>query len=629
MAYRRLASLVAGQNYAVTIPHRHASGVFAAEISSPHMPAGSDNNWDKKAQSATPPRISRLTSCFGVSSENYEHLNGILAPLATLEHNGTSSSPKQVQLGARLLLTLFENLSFYETLTENRSDNSPEGCVVGQQLVRIIFTALKDNHRLLANGQDAKERYYENLLGWSQKLFAETSQSIEVGPSTTPEEYLRCVSNRWEGIALVFSVVGQGALLERDWKSVSQLAGAAPADQRSLGILAATAGDTCLQFCDCSGIIHDPLGWLLYQHTHLLALIYGNNDYRAWRALAQLATVVFTLGFNQSKVNARMPFFLVELRKRLMASAYIMDKQLATFLGRPPQIIWRYCDVQLPLDLRYDEILADPATRDAAVNRLDANGWNSQGIIQTAQWMRVSLLVGSIREQILELSLSRCVDDLARKAKQVSDISCKTWDELPGFLRWRPGSASSEDSGSLLIPLYLDFLYNDFLLSRLLVRRSQTESDALINVSQTILGTALDLIGREIASGTGTYNIGWNASSFGIPAAGVLAIELLCQSDGSSRSTPSMFRRPETIQNLSVFASYLQYVVLPHEGNYEICQRARRILCRILNQALSVNPPTLPSSVPTSAVAADWLNGESILLDDGTNLLEWIESRLD
>lgn len=212
-----------------------------------------------------------------MSSEIDEHLNEIFAPLATLEHGGTGSSPKQVQLGARLLLTLFGNLSFYETITENRSDNSPEGCVVGQQLVRMIFRALKDNHKLLANGQDAEDRYYENLLGWSQKLFAETSQSIEVGPSTTPEEYLRCVSNRWEGIALVFSVAGQGALLEREWKSVSQSVAAAPADQRSLGVFAATASDACLQLCDGSGVIHDPLGWLLYQHTHLLTLIYGNN----------------------------------------------------------------------------------------------------------------------------------------------------------------------------------------------------------------------------------------------------------------------------------------------------------------------------------------------------------------
>jgi hypothetical protein len=123
------------------------------------------------------------------------------------------------------------------------------------------------------NVQDEKERYYENLLGWSQKLFDERSQLIEVGPSTTPEEYLRRVSNRWEGIRLVFSIVGQGAILERDWKSVSQLADAASADQRSLGVLAATARDACLQFADDSGVVHDPLGWLLYQHIRLLTLV--------------------------------------------------------------------------------------------------------------------------------------------------------------------------------------------------------------------------------------------------------------------------------------------------------------------------------------------------------------------
>lgn len=99
-------------------------------------------------------------------------------------------------------------------------------------------------------------------------------------------------------------------------------------------------------------------------------------------------------------------------------------------------------------------------------------------------------------------------------SRQVSENSRRTWEELPSFLRWRPGSVNSEDSGSLLIPLYLDFLYNDFLLYRLLVRRSQNESDALINISQSILGTVLQLIGREIAAGTGTYNIGWNVSHF-------------------------------------------------------------------------------------------------------------------
>lgn len=117
------------------------------------------------------------------------------------------------------------------------------------------------------------------------------------------------------------------------------------------------------------------------------------------------------------------------------------------------------------------------------------------------------------------------------------------------------------------------------------------------------------------------------ASSFGIPAAGVLAIELLRQRDGSSRPTPSTLRRPEAIQNLSVFASYLQFVVFPHEGNYEICQRARRILGRILNQILSPNPSPFPSRLPADAVVADWLNGSRSCWTMGR--ISWSGSRVD
>lgn len=120
------------------------------------------------------------------------------------------------------------------------------------------------------------------------------------------------------------------------------------------------------------------------------------------------------------------------------------------------------------------------------------------------------------------------------------------------------------------------------------------------------------------------------ACFFGIPAAGVLAIELLCQTNASPQTSLSTSRRPETIQNLSVFTSYLQYLVQPHEGNYHICQQARRVLGHILNHILSTHPPPLPSALPTDAVAADWLNGEGILLEDGTSFVKWAEgSKMD
>ncbi|KAI9930419.1 hypothetical protein ASPWEDRAFT_39302 [Aspergillus wentii DTO 134E9] len=579
---------------------------------------------DKLSQ--LPPRGSLgLTSYSGVFSENNEDdLGGFLRNGAT---NGFRSAPvaitpKQTDLGTQLLVLLFENAPVLERAIESFREISPESCILDYRLIRTMLMSVKNMYD--ACTRDAKDTndVYSNMRGWSQKLFDNGSKPVGVNSSMTPEEYIIFVSARWEGIGLLFSVLGQGAMLSR---SIFELEGNSPGTQKSLGAQAAAASDTCLQFCDDSGIIDDSLGWLLFQHIHLLTLVYGENDNRAWRKLAELSTAVFTLNRNQSQQIARIPFFLVELRRRLMAGAYSIDKQLATFLGRPPQISWRYYDVQLPLDLGDDELLAEPQVRDAIISKLDASGWNTQGIVRKAVQIRFSLLMSSVREQILELALSRHVDNLPQKVKEVSLNSHRTWDELPSFLHWRPGAVGTKGHGDIAT-FYLTLLYNDFLLYRTLVKRAQSGQEGLVTISQDILNTVLELICREIGSGTGSSNVGWNASTFGIPAAGVLAIELLRQSEFGTQLQSSAFRRSQIIQNLSVFASHLQYVVRPHERHYDSCQHARKVICNILNRVLSVSGSALPFSLPAGVIAADWLNGESILLDDGTDFIDWVDS---
>ena len=80
----------------------------------------------------------------------------------------------------------------------------------------------------------------------------------------------------------------------------------------------------------------------------------------------------------------------------------------------------------------------------------------------------------------------------------------------------------------------------------------------------------------------------------GLPAAGVLSIELLKQ-EQSRVFTPDLLPRSETIQDLSVFISALG-TVGPGEGNYSICNQGRRALRRVLDQILSPNQPALPGS---------------------------------
>lgn len=101
-----------------------------------------------------------------------------------------------------------------------------------------------------------------------------------------------------------------------------------------------------------------------------------------------------------------------------MVAAYSMDKELATFLGRPPRICRRYCNFHLPLDIGWEDLLADASTRDAVVQRLDANGWDRQGGSGGAK-PRVSMLSNIYREMILELSFSHEVDNLVHKIESV------------------------------------------------------------------------------------------------------------------------------------------------------------------------------------------------------------------
>ena len=101
-----------------------------------------------------------------------------------------------------------------------------------------------------------------------------------------------------------------------------------------------------------------------------------------------------------------------------MVATFTIDKILATFLGRPPLISWRYCDIQLPLDLSFKEMLSDQSWLNDRISLLEQNGgWNQEGSIRKGAWARISLLKSILREKVLELSLSYRVEDIGRKVE--------------------------------------------------------------------------------------------------------------------------------------------------------------------------------------------------------------------
>lgn len=138
-------------------------------------------------------------------------------------------------------------------------------------------------------------------------------------------------------------------------------------------------------------------------------------DYRPTRKLGELTTYLYALGMHQE--CQELPFFISEIRRRVIATAYTLDQALASFIGRPPLICWRYCSFDIPLDLSSDEIIAEPSVRDAAIAKLDSDGWNQFESLEKGSGVRAFLFMSIGRERVLELSLDSQIDGLAERVE--------------------------------------------------------------------------------------------------------------------------------------------------------------------------------------------------------------------
>ena len=199
------------------------------------------------------------------------------------------------------------------------------------------------------------------------------------------------------------------------------------------------------------------------------------------------------------------------------------------------------------------------------------------------------------------------------------------WKGLPEHIHysadcWNSGQSYNECYTRLVI--HLDHSYNHFLLQRALLKHTHTTTDYLLATARELLSSVLTLSSERDRLSEYQCDIAWNVSQphmtrkrkenfsafrtqaktsptnknppiqvslYGLPSAGAVAHELLRQTQQPQSYKPQI-PRSQTIQNLSVFISSLQWAVRPGDGNYELCTQARAILSRILDLLLS--PPT-------------------------------------
>lgn len=101
------------------------------------------------------------------------------------------------------------------------------------------------------------------------------------------------------------------------------------------------------------------------------------------------------------------PTVAMEIRRRVGCQIFVVDKFLATLVGRPPLLTRRFCYIKPPLDLDDSALLSDKEMFRARVQGLDADGWETDGRFHSTTLLRVRMMVAMIRDEILEAVLSQ------------------------------------------------------------------------------------------------------------------------------------------------------------------------------------------------------------------------------
>jgi chromatin structure-remodeling complex subunit RSC3/30 len=224
------------------------------------------STWSQRKPALATPGFLGLTSYSAVFAEHDDCLGAdITSPAA----KGTPTvNPKQLQVGAQILLLLSQNISFYERVFETRFKIF-QGWTLGRPVVRAMFESVKDTLSHWFSG----EKGDPPALSLARELFQNGVTPVDIRSDMALPEYISGISNRWETIGLLFSIAGLAtSLIPYDdpiWRHV---------DPKSLANHATAVGDICVQFCDYLGVVDDdPLVWLLLHHTALLSVVYGDS----------------------------------------------------------------------------------------------------------------------------------------------------------------------------------------------------------------------------------------------------------------------------------------------------------------------------------------------------------------
>ncbi|KAI0403367.1 hypothetical protein F4802DRAFT_571935 [Xylaria palmicola] len=538
------------------------------------------------------------TNYMCIFSENLGNLGVVSAELEGPELPRLTISHDQIARGSQMLSFLKDSSLVHDFV--NRSFEIGDGvdniCI--EPVMKQWLMKLWTHH-----GDTLRKGNPEKLRRLSELLWRNTMTPIAVREDMDYKEWALQATGmniRWEIVGLVAALVGQCATtLSRSDLLLTQHKVSKPVLARRMSEIAST----CLNFCrDCEAL-DDLFVWLLVENTILTASIKGDGSYAVYRETGEIINAVVAMGLHLDvkQGKPRIPFFLEQLRTRVAVGAYSTDVSMSSYLGRPPRLSYRYCNLEPPLDIPDSHLIAGEDEIARTLASLDENGYNTAGKVSRATWMKTWLGFAPRREEVLDLALGRYSrEEILRRAEEIQKTSQAYWESVPLFVRSVTEDSSEYDDGRsqkrrpietlLQITLNQGFRANELLLQRVLIRKTGASWDKLVEVASAIFEDILEISKRHDLASVLQSNMAALLAIQGLRSAAVVAVELLKQEQLPNYPKNPFIPRSRTIQNLSVFAARLGDVD-PSDGSFTVCDQGRKVITRILDKILS--PPNL------------------------------------
>jgi hypothetical protein len=311
--------------------------------------------------------------------------------------------PESAQSGKKILALLY-NLSLFDALIR-KYYQSKWFTILPQSVVDSMVLSTR---RVFASFEPRETE--SRLRDLSIQIFRNSSRPLRPRRTMTVEDYTSSFTGeniRWETIGVMFALSGLSLLATHESDpAIAELQGRPEAQERLLNQIS-EATSTCIGFCDHAASSNEILAFAQYCDVMLRTQQYGDSSYQAWRRLGDLSATVYAAGLHQvdGPADDDCPFFLKQLRRVCFAAAFYTDKCVATFVGRPPLINYRYCTLTPPLDLSDDVLVSGGEALENAIAELDEAGWDRHGKKHRTSLVRIRFLLAIYREEILELAL--------------------------------------------------------------------------------------------------------------------------------------------------------------------------------------------------------------------------------